>query len=130
MTPRTVATVAAITSLIFGAVGLVLPQVIGTAFGMTFDPTATALVRLASSSYLGYAVLAWLARELSDPAAWRAVAGANAVSWALGAVVLAGAITSGLGDARAWALVAMQVVFTIAWALTYVRAPSAMERAA
>ena len=124
MTPRTLATVAAITSLIFGTVGLVLPQVIGTAFGMTFDPTATALVRLASSSYLGYAVLCWLARGLVDPAAWRAVAGANFVSWVLGAAVLSAGITSGLGDSRGWAFVAMQAGFSLAWALTYVRAPT------
>lgn len=127
MTPRTVATVAAITSLIFGSVGLIQPQFMTTAFGIEATPTVLALGRLLSASYLGMAVLAWLARGLTDTAAWRAVAGANAVSWALSAVVLAIALVSGLGSSPAWALVAMQLVFTLVWSMTYVRAPSAAQ---
>ena len=130
MTLRMVATVAALTSLVFGAGGLALPQAMAATFGADLDPTGIALARLASASYIGFAVLAWLARDLTDPGAWRAVAGANGVSWALSAVVLTVAIVSGLADARAWALVALQVVFTLAWSLAYVQHPFVAERAA
>jgi hypothetical protein len=129
MTPRTLATIAAITSFVFGAVGLVLPQAFATAFGEQLDPLATTLARLACACYIGFALLAWLARDLTDPVAWRAVAGASALSWGLSAVVLAGASLSGIGDARIWAMVTMQVVFAVAWSVAYVRvartAPSA-----
>lgn len=127
MTPRMVATVAAITSLLFGSVGLIQPQLMTTAFGIEATPTVLALARLLSASYLGMAVLAWLARGLTDSAAWRAVAGANAVSWGLSAVVLAIALVSGLGNSSAWAMVAMQLVFTLLWSMTYVRVPSAAQ---
>jgi hypothetical protein len=129
MTRRIVATVTALTSLVFGAGGLVAPQTMAIGFGARLDPMGMALVRLACASYVGYGVLAWLARDLTDPGAWRAVAVANIVSWALSAAVLGVAILSGLGDARAWALVALQVAFTVAWSLAYLRAPSAAERA-
>ena len=129
MTPRLVARVAALTSLVFGAGGLVVPQMMATAFGAGLDPMGMALARLASASYIGFAVLAWLARDLTDPSAWRAVAGADAIAWALGALVLMVAILSGLGDARAWALVALQVLFALAWSLVLVR-PSGMATSA
>ena len=121
MTPKVLATLAAATSLLFGVAGLAVPQVFGTAFGLTLDPTSTALVRLACASYIAFGVLAWLARDLTDAAAWRAVAGASAVSWGLSAVVVATAIVSGLGDSRAWVMVAMQIVFAVAWSLVLVR---------
>ena len=121
MSSRNLATIAAITSLLFGGVGLALPAVFGKAFGIEFDATATALVRLACASYLGFAVLAWLARDLTDPTAWRAVAGANAVSWAVSAVVMALAVMSGLGNTGVWALVVMQVAFGVVWSVTYVQ---------
>ena len=128
MTPRTFATISAITSLSFGVVGLVMPQVLGKAFGVEFDLTAMALARLASAAYVGYAVLAWLARDVTDPVASRAVAGANAVSWALSAVVVATAIASGVGDGRLWIMVGMQVVFAVGWSLAYGRRPVIVAR--
>jgi hypothetical protein len=130
MTPRTIATVAAVTSLLAGAIGLVAPQALGSAFGLQVDETAAALIRLACAAYIGFAALAWLARDLTDPAAWRAVAGANAVSWALSSVVVATALVSGVGDARVWVMVAMQVAFALAWATVLLRAPLALGQAA
>ncbi|MEO5919274.1 MAG: hypothetical protein ABIQ17_06910 [Candidatus Limnocylindrales bacterium] len=130
MSSRYLATVAAITSLLFGGVGLVLPEAFGRASGIEFDATATALVRLACASYVGFAVLAWLARDLTDPMAWRAVAGANAVSWAVSAVVIALALVSGLGTAVSWALVAMQVGFGVVWSVAYIQARPAVPPAA
>lgn len=129
MSSRNLATIAAITSLVFGGVGLALPVAFGRVFGIELDGTATALVRLACASYVGFAVLAWLARDLTDPRAWRAVAGANAVSWAVSAVVTALALVSGLGNVGAWALVAMQVVFGAAWSVAYIRTRPVMRQA-
>ena len=130
MSSRNLATIAAITSLFFGGVGLALPEVFGKAFGNEFDATATALVRLACASYVGFAVLAWLARDLTDPTAWRAVAGANAVSWAVSAVVMALAVMSGLGNTGVWALVAMQVAFGVVWSVAYVQTRPGVRRPA
>jgi hypothetical protein len=122
MTPRTTATAAAVTSLVFGAAGILAPGSLGSAFGISMDPTATALARLACAAYLGYAALAWLVRDVADRGAWRAVAGANSLSWGLSACVVAAAVASGMGDARTWAVVVLQAFFAAAWALAYGRA--------
>ena len=131
MTLRTLPTIAAITSLFFGGVGLLAPQMLARTFGVESDMTATAttLARLASAAYIGYAVLAWLARDVSDPAAWRAVAAANTVSWTLSAVVAVFALSSGVGSAAAWAVIALQVAFAVAWSLSFMRRPIAVAAA-
>jgi hypothetical protein len=123
MSSRMLATLNAITSLVFGVTGLLLPAVIPAAIGIEVNGPGVVLVRLAATAYLGYAVLSWLARDLVDPAAWRAIATANTVAWALGAVVCGTAVVSGTGDARAWAVVVMQLAFAIAWVTTILRAP-------
>ena len=122
MSPRMVATAAALVGLMFGAIGLIVPGTMATAFGASLDRTGEALARLACASYDGFGVLAWLARDLTDARAWRAVAGGSAVSWALGGVVMATGGLSGLAGGQAWLIVAMQILFTLAWSRVYARA--------
>lgn len=121
MAPRHIATAAALTSLVFGTAGLLVPEGLATAFGLTLDPASAALARLACASYIAFGLLTWLSRELTDPAAWRAVAAADAVAWGLGAAVVVSAMVSGLGDGRLVGLIALQVAFTLAWALVWTR---------
>ena len=134
MSPRTLAPVAAV-SLVFGGIGLLAPDALATAFGITLDPTGIEVVRLTCAAYLGYGVLNGLARGVTDAAAWRAIATGNAVGWGAGAVVLvlaaAGVFRSVAGfDGRAWLIVAMQVGFTAMWSLAYVGAERAADRTA
>jgi hypothetical protein len=129
MSPRIVATVSVFASLVLGGVGLVLPVALATAFGVNLDKTGEALARLACASYVGFGVLAWLARGLTDASAWRAVAGASALAWALGAGVTAIALQSGLGGVQGWLIVAIQVVFTLLWSWVFARASSRREPA-
>jgi hypothetical protein len=119
---RIIAIIAAIDSLVFGAIGLAVPGQISVVFmDMQLDPTAEALVRLACSAYIGYAIIAWLLRDVGDPGIQRAVALANTVAWGLSAGVVAVAVASGIGTSRVWILAGMQVVFAIAWAATLLR---------
>ena len=115
MQPRTLALVGAALGASFGLVGLIVPGSLATLFGIQLDATATALVRLVCASYVGLGALNWTARDLTDRAAWRVVAVGNATGWAISGVVFAGALTSGLGNAIAWLIVALQVVTTVAW---------------
>lgn len=122
MSYRIVATTAAIDSLIFGAMGLAIPgQLAQVLMDMELDPVAETLVRLVCAAYIGYALIAWLLRDAADPAVRRAVALSNAAAWGLSAGVVAAALVSGIGTSRVWILVAMQVVFAIAWAVTLLR---------
>ncbi len=121
--PRTVALAGAITSTSTGILGLLIPDLLASAAGVDPDAVVTTLIRLACAAYLGYGLLAWLARNVTDVVAWRAIATANAVSWGLSACALAIGLGSGLGAAWIWILVAIQVVFAVAWASALVRTP-------
>ena len=112
---RNLALVGAALGAGFGAVGLIVPGSFATLFGIQLDATATALVRLVCASYLGLGALNWAARDLTDQAAWRVVAIGNATGWAIGGAVVTAALVSGLGNATAWLMVAVQFVMTIAW---------------
>lgn len=135
MSPRTLAPIAAAVGLVFGGLGLLAPEAMTAAFGISLDRTGTEVARLACASYLGYGALAWLARGVTDAAAWRAIAAGNAVGWGAGAVVVVLAIAGVFGpiagfDARAWLIVAMQAVFTGLWSLAYVGSARVADRAA
>jgi hypothetical protein len=122
MNLRSLAIVAAVTSILFGVAGLLVPnQMTSAIFGVDLDVVGTTLVRLTCSAYVGYAVLAWLAREVSDPRASRAIAAANAVAWGLSGLVIAIGLLTGLAAEGAWLIVGMQALFALAWALTLLR---------
>jgi hypothetical protein len=131
MSFRTLARLNAVTSLAFGLIGLVLPSALASALGLDLGGLAVpvALGRLAATAYLGYAVLAWMSRDVIDPLATRAIAAGNAVAWGLGAAVAGAGLITGLGEPRAWAVVVMQVAFATAWSLTLARTPIAVRTA-
>ena len=106
-----------------------MPSVLATALGIDLDAIGVWVARLASTAYLGFAVLAWLSRDVADPVSTRAIAAGNAVAWGLGAAIVAAALVLGYGEPRAWAFVVMQVAFATAWSLTLARAPLAVRTA-
>ncbi len=118
---RTVALAAATASTSAGILGLLIPDLLASAAGIDPDAVVTTVIRLACAAYLGYGLLAWLARNVTDVLAWRAIAIANVVSWGLSACALAIGLSSGVGAAWTWFLVAIQVVFAVAWASALVR---------
>src|SRR3990172_6419377 len=102
MQPRNLALVGAALGAGFGAVGLIVPGSLAALFGIQLDATATALVRLACASYVGFGALNWAARDLTDGAAWRGGAVGNATGRASNGAAKAIAVASGLGNAVAW----------------------------
>ncbi len=128
MSPRRLAPVAAIFSIVSGGAGLIAPAPLASAVGLTLDPTAVVLVRLACASYVGYGALNWFARGLTDGEAWRAIAGGNAVAWAFGTGVSILAVASGIGDGRVFAMVAVQVAFTLLWGVGAFERPGVVSR--
>jgi hypothetical protein len=121
MQPRNLALVGVALGAGFGVVGLIVPESLAALLGMSLDATATVLVRLVCASYVGFGVLNWAARDLTDAAAWRVVAVGNATDWAISGVVAAIALASGLGNSVGWVVVGLQLVMTIAWLGVFVR---------
>jgi hypothetical protein len=115
MQPRNVALVGAAVGAGFGVVGLIVPGFFATLFGMEQTATTTALIRALCASYVGIAALDWAARNVTDAAAWRAIAVGNATGWAISGVVYATALVSGLGNSIAWSIVALQFAMTLLW---------------
>lgn len=122
MSPNRLARLAAASSIFFGLAGIAVPEAFATAFGVSLDATGLAVARLACASYVGLGILDWMARDLTDAAAWRAIAIGNLAGWAISAAVVVASILGGLGDARAWVIVALQASFAVAWALASGRA--------
>jgi len=115
MQPRNVAIMGAALGMGFGAVGLIVPGFFASIFGIGNDATTTALIRLACASYVGLAAMDWMARDVTDAAAWRAIAVGSAIGWALSGVVMATTLASGLGDSIAWLVVVIQFAMAFAW---------------
>ena len=115
MQPRNVALVGAALGTGFGAVGLIAPGFFATLSGIQVDEATTALIRLVCASYVGFAALDWLARDVTDETAWRAIAAGNATGWGLSGVVMATALMSGLGSSIAWLVVALQFAMVLVW---------------
>jgi len=114
----TVALVQAVVGAIVGAAFLVVPRQWVAPFGMRMDDTAAFLGRMLGAALLGLAVLCWLGRESTDPAAQRAIAYANLVPNAIGAILYALAIARReVVNARGWGLVVLLGAMAVAWAL-------------
>ena len=115
MTRQSFMTYAAAVSILSGLAALLAPAQLGAVFGMSLDDVAVSEGRLLGAAYLGYAAIVWFARDVTDPAAVRAIALGNGVSWAISAIITAVVIASGLAGTQAWLLVAVEAAFAAAW---------------
>ena len=118
-------TAAAALSVLTGAVALLAPAQAGALFGVDLDNAALWQTRLLGASYLGYAVITWLARDVRDEAAQRAVALGSVASWAISTVVIASAVVARVAGPQTWALVAVAFFTTAAWAYVAVEGRAA-----
>lgn len=122
VTFRMAATLGALVGLV-NIVMLAVPEQFAAFHAVTLDPVLTALGGLLAVAYLGFAVLNWSARGVTDPAAQRAVAFANVFSWGVSLVVSVLAQGAGTGaNANAWIWVALQAALTAIWGWTLVAA--------
>jgi hypothetical protein len=116
MNRSTFMVVAAAVGGVTGLAALLAPAQLASLFGVTLDDAGLAQERLLGGAYLGISTIVWFARDVRDAAAQRAVALGNVVSWALSLVVTVAGLVAGLAGQQSWLLVALEVVFTAAWA--------------
>jgi hypothetical protein len=108
-------TIAAGVSIVSGAAALLAPTAMSSVFGVTLDEVGAFETRLLGTAYLGNAITVWLAREVHDITAQRAIAQGTFLSWTLGAVVIVAGIVTGHAGPQTWLLVAVGVAFAAAW---------------
>ena len=107
--------IAAAAGAVAGMAALLAPAELAAIFGVALDDVGRSQERLLGAIYLGNAVIVWISRDISDPAAQRAIAFGNVVAWALSLIVVVAGIVAGLAGPQSWALVAMEAAFTAAW---------------
>jgi hypothetical protein len=115
MNGRTFMLIASGVSVVTGLAALLLPAQLATVFDVQLDDVGLSETRLVGAAYLGYAAIAWFARDVRDLAAQRAVALGNLVSWALSLVITVAGIATGLAGTQSWLLVVLEVVFATGW---------------
>ena len=112
---RTLLIINAVIALVFAAGFLLIPATISEQYGVESSAAMEYTDRLFGAALLGYAVLAWLARNADESTARRAIV------WAFLIGSLAGTIVSLIGqinnvvNALGWSTVAIYALLTIGY---------------
>ena len=118
MNTRTVLTVAAVIGLVF-ALGLILmPDFMGTLYGLGTSPVQALLARLFGSALLGFGLMNWMAREL-DYSALRPILFGNLAGDAVGLIVCVMGILGGVMNSMGWLSVALYLVLVLGFGYLY-----------
>src|SRR5207244_1326395 len=105
MNRRTFASIAALVSLVNAVPVFIAPDAVASLYGATLDRQSVLLGQMLAASYLGYAVINWSTRGVSELASRRGIAAGNLVAWAIGTVIWTYAASTGLTNAVGWVVV-------------------------
>jgi hypothetical protein len=108
--------VAAAIGAVFGAVFVVAPGPVAAIYGVTLDKGGMLIAQLFGAALIGFAVLDWLARDVTDPTARQAVVLSNIVADAVGFVVILLGQLAGIANALGWTSVAIYLLLALGFA--------------
>ena len=97
----------------FGFTPLLAPEASAAPYGITLDPVSKHLNQLLGAVYLGFAVLAWMARKVTAPDAIQAILLAFFISYGISMIVTIIDVLSGLGNALGWSSVALYLLMLL-----------------
>ena len=115
--------VAAAIGAVFGAVFVVAPGPVAAIYGVTLDKAGMLFAQLFGAAIIGFAVLDWLARDVTDPTARQAVVLANLVGDAVGFVVILLGQLAGIPNALGWTSVAIYLLLVLGFAYVQFMGP-------
>jgi hypothetical protein len=115
MNYRTVLTVAAVLSFLFGIGFILMPGQLVTFYGVELDDTGRYVAQLYGATLFGFGLLNWLARDFREGYVQRAVLTANTLSAALGFLFsLFGQLGGVAGvNALGWSTVLIYLLLTL-----------------
>jgi len=105
--------VAAVIAAVFGVAFVVASGPLLSIYGVTLDRAGTLVAQLFGASLIGIAVLNWLARNVTDPDARRAVVFANLGQDVVGFVVILIGQLAGIPNAFGWLNVAIYLLLAL-----------------
>lgn len=111
----------AVANTIFGLGFLLAPATMMSGYGATaLPPHEIALGRLLGASYLGYAVLGWVARSINEPSARRKIVLANLVATTLTlAIFLKTTLIDGRNTGPEWFNVVLMGMYVVGFGYFY-----------
>ena len=104
---------AAVIAAVFGVAFVVASGPLLSIYGVTLDKAGTLVAQLFGASLIGVAVLNWLARNVTDPDARRAVIFANLTQDVVGFVVILIGQLAGIPNAFGWSNVAIYLLLAL-----------------
>jgi len=108
--------VAAAIGAIFGVAFVVASGPLLAIYGITLDKAGTLVAQLFGAALISLAVLNWLARNVTDPAARQAVVLGNLAGDVVGFVVILLGQLAGIANALGWSNVAIYLLLALGFA--------------
>jgi hypothetical protein len=108
--------VAAVIAAVFGVAFVVAPGPLAAIYGITLDRAGMLVGQLFGAVLIGFAVLNWFARDVTDPNARQAVVLANLTGDAVGFVVILIGQLGGIANALGWSNVAIYLLLALGFA--------------
>jgi len=117
--------IAAVIAGVFGVGFVVASGPLLSVYGVTLDKAGTLVAQLFGASLVGIAVLNWLARNVTDPDARRAVIFANLAQDVVGFVVILIGQLAGIPNAFGWSNVAIYLLLALGFGYVQFMRPRA-----
>jgi len=117
-------TIAAVVAVVFGLAFVLVTGPLLSVYGITLDKAGTLVAQLFGASLLGFAVLNWFARGVTDREARQAILLANLASDAVGFVMALIGQLAGVANALGWSTVALYLLLALGFAYFQFMKPS------
>lgn len=115
----------AIVALAYGVGFVLAPATMLTLYGATVSPSANLVGQLFGVTLIGIGLICWLARNVADPGAQRAIVLAQLIATVIGAIVAVMGTISGVMNAVGWSAVVIYLLLALGYAYFQFAKPSA-----
>ncbi|OGO46825.1 MAG: hypothetical protein A2W37_11280 [Chloroflexi bacterium RBG_16_63_12] len=117
-------TIAAVVAVVFGLAFVLVTGPLLSFYGITLDKAGTLVAQLFGAALIGFAVLNWFARGVTDREARQAIVLANLASDTVGFVMALIGQLAGVANALGWSTVALYLLLALGFAYFQFMKPS------
>jgi hypothetical protein len=117
-------TIAAVVAVVFGLAFVLVTGPLLSFYGITLDKAGSLVAQLFGASLIGFAVLNWFARGVTDREARQAILLANLASDTVGFVMALIGQLAGVANALGWSTVALYLLLALGFAYFQFMKPS------